>query len=211
ARAIAPQAAGAASASFASAALLAACGLASAAGLLALRSRLLRAAPCSARTLAASAALLAGGTATLAALMPAALFARIGGHYETAASRASMYADALALWREAPLLGYGGDAWRLLAGERLGIREVHSGYLDLLLNAGIVGLALLLTIFSLLIAAIVRSGERRIMLAPIVVLLLHAAIDFDMSYGCWWLLFLAMAAYGLERQENCHFAAIEPD
>ncbi|EFM08385.1 O-antigen polymerase, partial [Paenibacillus curdlanolyticus YK9] len=153
---------------------------------------------------------LACGVALLAALMPAALYARVGGHYETAASRASMYADALALWREAPLLGRGGDAWRLLAGERLGVREVHSGYLDLLLNGGIISLAILLALFAIVIAAIIRSGERRIVLAPIAVLLLHAAIDFDMSYGCWWLLFFAIAAYGLEKRHVCHSAAAEP-
>ncbi|GMK42075.1 hypothetical protein PCCS19_51340 [Paenibacillus sp. CCS19] len=181
------------------AAALLGCFAACAVGLAALRSRLL--APGAARqgrALAASAALLAGGLAALAALPPAQLYARLGAHYETAASRASLYQEALRLWREAPLLGRGGDTWRQLAGRRFGIYEVHSGYLDILLNAGLLGLSIMLLMLAALLIAIWRAGEYRILLAPILVMLLHAAIDFDMSYGCWWLLLFGIAAYGID-------------
>ncbi|WP_164779821.1 O-antigen ligase family protein, partial [Paenibacillus kobensis] len=156
---------------------------------------LLRRGHCRVRTLGAAAALLALGAAALAALLPQALLTR-GGHYETAASRASMYAQALRLWREAPLFGHGGDAWRRLAGEQLGVREVHSGYLDVLLDSGLVGLVLVLTIGACLLVIVWRNASSRIAAAPIAVLALHAAIDFDMSYGCWWLMLFALASYG---------------
>jgi|GEM_PF-2839354 len=181
------------------AAALLGCFAAGALGLAALRSRLL--APGAARqgrALAASAALLAGGLAALAALPPQQLYARLGAHYETAASRASLYQEALRLWREAPLMGRGGDTWRHLAGQRFGIYEVHSGYLDIALNAGLLGLSLLLLLFGALLTAVWRAGEYRILLAPLLVMLLHAAIDFDMSYGCWWLLLFAIAAFGVD-------------
>lgn len=185
------------------AAALLGCFAAGAMGLAALRSRLL--APGAARqgrALAASAALLAGGLAALAALPPQQLYARLGAHYETAASRASLYQEALRLWREAPLMGRGGDTWRHLAGSRFGINEVHSGYLDILLNGGLLGLSLLLLLFGSLLTAVWRAGEYRILLAPMLVMLLHAAIDFDMSYGCWWLLLFAIAAYGVDTHKR---------
>lgn len=172
------------------------CFAACAAGLAALRSRLLAAGVARhGRALTASAALLAGGLAALALLPPQQLYARLGAHYETAASRASLYQEALRLWREAPILGRGGDTWRQLAGERFRINEVHSGYLDILLNHGLLGLSLLLLLLTALLMIIWRAGEQRILLAPMLVMLLHAAIDFDMSYGCWWLLLLAITAY----------------
>ncbi|MBD3922558.1 O-antigen ligase family protein [Paenibacillus sp. PR3] len=187
------------------AAALLGCFAAGAMGLAALRSRLL--APGAARqgrALAASAALLAGGLAALAALPPQQLYARLGAHYETAASRASLYQEALRLWREAPLMGRGGDTWRHLAGQRFGINEVHSGYLDIALNGGLLDLSLLLLLFGALLTAVWRAGEYRILLAPMLVMLLHAAIDFDMSYGCWWLLLFAIAAYGVDAHERAN-------
>ncbi|PWV94236.1 O-antigen ligase [Paenibacillus cellulosilyticus] len=177
------------------------CFAASAIGLAALRSRLLaEGAARPGRAIAASAMLLAAGLAALALLPPQQLYARLGAHYETAASRASLYQEALRLWREAPLLGRGGDTWRQLAGPRFGIYEVHSGYLDILLNHGLLGLSLVLLMLGALLTAIWRTGEQRLLLAPMLAMLLHAAIDFDMSYGSWWLLLFAIAGYGINAQ-----------
>lgn len=183
---------------------------AGAAGLAALRRRLLRREPCRARTLAAAGALLGLGATALAALLPHALLTR-GGSYETAASRASMYGEALRLWREAPLFGYGGDAWRRLAGERLGVREVHSGYLDVLLDSGLIGLTLVLIVaVSLLLLVWRNAGRNKLAVAPITALLLHAAIDFDMSYGCWWLVLFSLAAYGVNEAARAPCLSLPP-
>ncbi|GFN33059.1 hypothetical protein PCURB6_33190 [Paenibacillus curdlanolyticus] len=171
------------------------CCAAGAAGLAALHRRLLRRAECRARTHAAALALLALGAAAITSLLPPTLLTR-GGHYETAISRVSMYSEAIRLWRQSPLLGHGGDAWQRLAGEQLGVHEVHSGYLDVLLDFGLVGLVFIIAIAICMIIIVMRNEGRKIVAAPIAALLLHAAIDFDMSYGSWWLLLLALGAYG---------------
>jgi O-antigen ligase len=101
-------------------------------------------------------------------------------------------------------MGRGGDTWRQLAGSRFGINEVHSGYLDILLNHGLLGLSLLLLLFGALLTALWRAGEQRILLAPMLTMLLHAAVDFDMSYGSWWLLLFAIASYGIDAHANAN-------
>ena len=115
---------------------------------------------------------------------------------ETGLARAAMYGDAVQLLRQAPWLGQGGDTWRhafrsLQSTPYVG-SEVHSGYLDLGLDIGLPGLVLVLLWLGLLGVRLTR--RRSVMLPSYVALLLHSAIDFDMSYGLIWLLILWMAA-----------------
>lgn len=148
-----------------------------------------------ARRLAAAMCL---GAAALAAL---AAIAGLGGRLDSAATlnaRGALYADALRLLREAPWLGYGGDAWRTLfrgiqSGPYVG-SEVHSGYLDIALDLGLVGLAVLLGWLGYMAWALFKTGRR--LIPPLTVLLLHGAVDFDMSYGLVWLLILWLGAWG---------------
>ncbi len=115
---------------------------------------------------------------------------------ETGFARAVMYGDAVQLLRQAPWLGQGGDTWRhafrsLQSTPYVG-SEVHSGYLDLALDIGLPGLALVLLWLALQGVQLIR--RRSAMLPSYVAILLHSAIDFDMSYGLIWLLLLWMAA-----------------
>ena len=118
---------------------------------------------------------------------------RLGGHYETAASRWLFYEDAWRMFGDRPWFGFGGDAWRTLMrayqSEPYVGNEVHSGYLSILLDTGIVGLALLLAMLAVGAARIWK--HERSALAPAAVLLAHAAIDFDWSYAFAWLLLVA--------------------
>ncbi|EXX86871.1 hypothetical protein BG53_05155, partial [Paenibacillus darwinianus] len=120
---------------------------------------------------------------------------RVIGHFETAAARRLFYEDGLALLRESPWIGYGGNSWRALhravqSRPYVG-NEVHSGYLDMALNIGLPGLLVLLVFVGLIVLRVWR-GERA-GLAPLAVLLLHPAVDLDMSFGFYWLLLLCLA------------------
>ncbi|CAH1210797.1 hypothetical protein PAECIP111893_03284 [Paenibacillus plantiphilus] len=132
----------------------------------------------------------AAAIAAMAMLLPAVIQGRLSGYFETLGARSMFYEDAFILIREAPLLGRGGDTWRSLFTQiqtypYIG-NEVHSGYLDVTLDLGIAGLI----VFILVVGALLRrvALHDRTGLVPIGVLLLHAAVDFDMSYGCYWLL-----------------------
>ncbi|GIP54617.1 O-antigen ligase family protein [Paenibacillus vini] len=138
-----------------------------------------------------------------AALAAGAVLAAAGGlpwrltRAATLFARGELYADALRMLREAPWFGLGGDVWRTMfrsiqSRPYVG-SEVHSGYLDFALDLGIVGLAVMLCWLGVIAAALYRSNRR--LLPALCVLLLHSAIDFDMSYGFFWLLILWLEAW----------------
>ncbi|RRJ62006.1 hypothetical protein EHV15_02765 [Paenibacillus oralis] len=131
--------------------------------------------------------------APLAALVSAGFLGRLF-RPETWFARAAMYGDAALLLRQSPWLGQGGDAWRqafrsVQSHPYVG-NEVHNGYLDIALDLGLLGLAIMLLWLG---AAAVRLFRARSpLLPPFAALLLHSAIDFDMSYGIVWLLIIGM-------------------
>ncbi|MBW7460732.1 O-antigen ligase family protein, partial [Paenibacillus sepulcri] len=134
----------------------------------------------------------------MALLLPAVIQGRISsGHFQTAGARTMFYKDAWSLFLEAPLLGQGGDTWRMLFTQiqtypYIG-NEVHSGYLDLLLDLGIVGLL----VFAFMMYGLLRIVWRhdRAGILPVGLLMVHAAVDFDMSFGYYWLLLFSWLVY----------------
>ncbi|MFF2019837.1 O-antigen ligase family protein [Paenibacillus sp. NPDC058177] len=141
----------------------------------------------------------AGGTAVLTYMI-----ARITtGPSSTVAARGLLYRDALRLAGEAPWLGRGGGTWRNMY---LAIQsrpyvgsQTHNGYLDLLLNLGGVGLAVVLV---LLLATACSLRATPHLLAPFLVLVLHSAVDFDWSYGMVWLLLFWLPALAVSSREE---------
>lgn len=129
---------------------------------------------------------------------------RMASHYGTAASRTLFYADAWKMFKDSPWLGYGGESWRMLFGlyqsrPYVG-NEVHSGYIEIALDVGLIGLALLLFMLSVFVVKMWRHNKQA--LAPAAVLLSHAAIDFDWSYGFVWLLLIAWVMLHIAPQEQ---------
>ncbi|WP_185602392.1 O-antigen ligase family protein, partial [Paenibacillus sp. 598K] len=121
------------------------------------------------------------------------------GSYSTAGARWQLYRDAWRQIAEAPWLGHGADAWRRHVGQLQRMpyvsMEVHSGYLNQLLELGAVGLTLLAGLLAQLLRRVWQA--QRLATLPLLALLLHAAIDFDMSYGLYWLLLFGFAAQGI--------------
>lgn len=146
------------------------------------------------RCAAGVAALAAAGLLALAAAQPGALLSlppRLTGA-ATLLARGDMYADALRVIGGAPWLGQGGDTWRSVY---RGVQsspytgsEVHSGYLDLLLDLGLAGALVLLAWIIPALRSAFRSRSR--LLPSVMLLLLHSLIDFDLSYGLIWLLII---------------------
>ncbi|MBB6731943.1 O-antigen ligase family protein [Cohnella zeiphila] len=129
---------------------------------------------------------------------------RLNGNLETAASRQIYYADALRMFRDRPWLGAGGESWRMLVGlyqtSSYSAGEVHSGYLNILIDVGLAGL---LALLAFLVGYAARLwGSRAVSWGPAAVLLAHAAVDFDWSYGFVWLLLLAWLALHMPAAEE---------
>ncbi|MEK4849900.1 O-antigen ligase family protein [Paenibacillus sp. FSL H7-0756] len=151
------------------------------------------------RVRAAVLALAAAGWTAAASAVLLLVRARITGPSPTAAARGLFYRDAWKLAAEAPWLGRGGETWRhayLAAQSRPYVgSQVHSGYLDILLNLGMAGLAALLLLLLAAGGLVFKASPR--LLPPLLVIVLHSAADFDWSYGLVWLLLLLLPAWAV--------------
>lgn len=142
--------------------------------------------------MAAGGALLAAG----AAMVFGTVRERIVHKFGTMSARQAMVHDAWTLVKEAPWLGQGGDTWRLSyravqSSPYVG-SQMHSGYVDVLLNTGLIGFGLLAAMLAA--AGLLIFKRCRRLLPSYMVFLLHGAVDIDWSYGIVWLLFFLLAA-----------------
>ncbi|MEK4004398.1 O-antigen ligase family protein [Paenibacillus sp. FSL H3-0333] len=148
---------------------------------------------------AALLALAAAGWTAAASAVLLLVRARITGPSPTADARGLFYRDAWRLAAEAPWLGRGGETWRhtyLAAQSRPYVgSQVHSGYLDILLNLGMAGLAAVLLLLLAAGGLVFKASPR--LLPPLLVIILHSAADFDWSYGLVWLLLLLLPAWAM--------------
>ncbi|MBB6670616.1 O-antigen ligase family protein [Cohnella nanjingensis] len=110
--------------------------------------------------------------------------------------RLTMYKDALKIWKEYPIIGGGGGTWDALYESYQSYsytsNQTHSFIVKYLIEVGAVGVALHVTMFAMVIVAFVRfyrkadeENRNRLVFYFItpVIILLHALIDFDMSYA----------------------------
>lgn len=126
---------------------------------------------------------------------------RAEGNLETAGARTIYYKDALRMFADRPLFGAGGEAWRMQiglyqSGPYIG-NEVHSGYLEVLIDTGALGFAALLVMLAGFAILLWRRPGARHVWGPAAVLALHAGVDFDWSYAYIWLLLLFWLALHL--------------
>ncbi|HHY06220.1 MAG TPA: hypothetical protein GX532_04500 [Clostridia bacterium] len=109
-----------------------------------------------------------------------------------AGSRLYFYEDAVKLFQEHWLLGTGAGGWGALYKTRQGhlydSTEVHSSVLQIMVESGIIGVALFLGIFGFLLGQqIWRSRKQkstalaRVVLLAVFVLFFHSLIDFDLT------------------------------
>lgn len=121
------------------------------------------------------------------------------GGAATLSARRLMYSDAWQLARSSPWLGRGGETWRqsylAIQSQPYVGAEVHNGYMDILLNTGIIGLLLVLILVIFMVARLVAASSR--FMSPALVLIGHASVDFDWGFGLVWLLLLWLTVMGL--------------
>ncbi|MNJ33549.1 O-Antigen ligase [compost metagenome] len=132
--------------------------------------------------------------------------------FATASARFLMYRDAWSLFLTSPWFGQGGGTWevmyRAIQGTPYVGGEVHSGYMNILLEIGLAGLVVLLLWFIVIGVVLVRLRSR--MWPSCLVVLLHSAIDFDMSYGLIWLLMIWMVCSGISQLPELSPTSAQP-
>jgi exopolysaccharide production protein ExoQ len=130
---------------------------------------------------------IAGGLHFLAAVEGLSRFTSNDGG-DLLNSRTLAWTAALHLWKQQPWLGYGYQAGEALFIDQLGAAgfffsrpSVHNSYLQLLLELGVVGAALLVVLLVLVLAAILRSRMSGVNTGVIGVLVAGLAIHMTES------------------------------
>lgn len=136
-----------------------------------------------------------------------------------ATERLYFYSDAMKMFKERPLAGWGGGGWheayRAYQGYLYSSTQIHSYYIQVLVEAGIIGLLTVAGIwagFLYLIYALYRKNKADndgvYLTATIFTAFLavagHAAIDFNLSLSALALVLFALVgtAYGLNRRNG---------
>jgi O-antigen ligase len=140
-------------------------------------------------------------------IIPESLQTRISDISPTtynAVARIDFYKEAIAMSKESPWLGFGGESWTVFypkyANKLFGLNQVHNGYLDLLIEIGWIGLAVYALFFAFLLVLIFKSrpvNHRIGVILALTMLFGHAMVDYDLTYGTYWLLIFWLFAIGV--------------
>jgi len=140
--------------------------------------------------------------------LPTGLQNRIGTiNLETssAVARIGMYQDAFRISVDHPF-GAGGDGWKILYNVYQNLpyysNEIHNGYLEVLLSIGWMGALAFFGVLVYLFVLLLRRVDEDLLaergktaaFAALSMLFLHAAIDFDFSYGFVWFMIVWLFA-----------------
>lgn len=137
------------------------------------------------------------GSSAVRSLLPdkiAERFESINFQQHSVQERLTFYKDGLRLSEDYPLLGGGGGAWQSLFEQYQNnpywSRQAHSFFVQVLVESGWIGLAALALLIGgaywIYISSYIRHPERRgshlIFFIFSLALLMHSALDFDMSF-----------------------------
>lgn len=146
----------------------------------------------------AAAAVSAASLASCAWLVIRTASARITSG-ETWVSREVMWQDAARFALHSPWLGHGGEAWKhavhTVQSAPYAGNEIHSAYLDMWLDTGLIGLLLMVSLF-IYIGELLRRHAPELLPAGLL-LILHGGIDFDFSYTVFWMILILLGALAL--------------
>lgn len=138
--------------------------------------------------------------------IPEALVSRINAinlSDRSSTARLIFYQDALRIFKDYPIVGAGGGAWANLyeqyQSEPYNSTTTHSYFLSTLVDVGLIGTGLLLTLIIVLILQLIKSVKEKnelsiVLLIAIFFLLAHSALDFNFSFFSIMILFWVLIA-----------------
>lgn len=126
----------------------------------------------------------------------------------TAEERMIFFNDAMKISKESPLVGTGGESWAVINKKYQELpyisNKVHNGFLEMLIDTGIIGLILFFIIIGYYYYLVFREylikEENTLQIAVLISILsifLHSFLDFNFSYSTVWLLIFWLFAMGL--------------
>ena len=123
--------------------------------------------------------------------------------------RVEWWKQAVRDWRDAPIVGQGGDAFETLGAVRADAQaeHAHSSALQLLVEVGVVGLLLALVVAGLFTRAVLgasRTPERAVAAAIVAMIVLQTLIDWTWSLPQVMVLLVVAIAVALPRPQPAH-------
>lgn len=138
--------------------------------------------------------------------IPEALVSRINAislSDRSSTARLIFYQDALRIFKDYPIVGAGGGAWANLyeqyQSEPYISTTTHSYFLSTLVDVGLIGTGILLTLITVLFLQLIKSFKEKeelsiVLLISIFFLLAHSTLDFNFSYFSIMILFWTIIA-----------------
>lgn len=138
--------------------------------------------------------------------IPEALVSRINAislSERSSTARLIFYQDALRIFKDHPIVGAGGGAWANLyeqyQSEPYTSTTTHSYFLSTLVDVGLIGTGILLTLIIVLFLQLIKSFKEKdelsiVLLISIFFLLAHSALDFNFSFFSIMILFWVLIA-----------------
>lgn len=133
----------------------------------------------------------------------------VSGSNSSAVERSLFMEDALAISKESPWIGHGGEAWVTMYKDYQQLpyhsNKIHNGYLEFLVDIGFLGAFFTLIVFGYLFFLVIyhyqKDRENTLPIAVIVTLLTigaHSMIDFNMSFGSVWFIIIWLLIMGIK-------------
>lgn len=114
----------------------------------------------------------------------------------TFTERLAFLFDGLKIFKDAPLIGQGARTWALtyqtVRSYDYQSLEVHNGYLDILLETGVIGFSVMMLLVGLVMRQAYKGEETNLTFIPIVVIMSHSVMDFNLSFGFVWFFLIVM-------------------
>ncbi|WP_161974968.1 O-antigen ligase family protein [Bacillus timonensis] len=134
----------------------------------------------------------------------------------TAKERLIFNEDALKISKESPLIGLGGEAFRVIFKkyQELPYRsnKIHNGFFEWLVDTGWIGFSILIGViiyFYLRILKLYFKEENETQLAVFLstlVIFIHSFIDFNFSYGTVWFFVFWLFILGINRNSDTNLS-----
>lgn len=125
-------------------------------------------------------------------------------------ARSFFFDDAMKISKEHPILGVGGEGWKLLFTQVQEVpywsNETHNGYLEALLNTGWLGLAIFIMVFGYLFFQLARNLKTdnevlftytRAVIPALLMIFMHSFMDFNFSFGTVWYMVMLLFSIGI--------------
>lgn len=137
----------------------------------------------------------------------------------TAKERLIFNKDAIKISKESPLIGFGGEAFRVISKKYQEVpyrsNKIHNGFFEWLVDTGWIGFTILIGVIMYFYLRILRlyfkeenESQIAVILATLVIFI-HSFIDFNFSYGTVWFFVFWLIIIGINKDSDIYLPQLK--